>query len=339
MKAHRQSNAGVGADETNVQRSTNRFHSRLALVVACCLLPFAFLEPAVAQPRVAPAPATTQTTQASQPAPAIIGSWQAKEGMVRFEPGRLMEYSKGRLAILRIVKIEDQKVVLMIMGQTAAMKYKIEGGELVLTDKDQTTRYKRLDKTPVELVGPKPLALPQAAKLAPDKVKTACESLEKLYKDDQSARSGKASVEEVLKVQAENTKGLKMLLAEVGWIDVARFGAKASNQALMLAQHSGDLPLMMAALVEVKKDVKDQAMDAQGYAMLYDRLQLMLGEKQRYGTQVGKTGASDYAILPLEDPAKVNDFRKEIGLFPLEDYVKDLKKKFNVTDIKVMEEK
>jgi hypothetical protein len=58
------------------------------------------------------------------------------------------------------------------------------------------------------------------------------------------------------------------------------------------------------------------------YAILYDRLQLNLGCKQRYGRQVAKDSEGQPMVLPLEDASKVEQFRKEIGLPPLAEYLK-----------------
>lgn len=111
-------------------------------------------------------------------------------------------------------------------------------------------------------------------------------------------------------------------MQEVGWIDVGRFGADAANAAFLLVQHSANTPLMMAALPIIEKDVKAKRLDGEPFALLYDRLQLMLGGKQRYGTQLSANDKEDLVVPALEDRKKVDEYRKELGLPPLAEYLK-----------------
>lgn len=123
-------------------------------------------------------------------------------------------------------------------------------------------------------------------------------------------------------VVIENRKYLEKLIKELGWIDLHRFGPEGSGNAIVLAQHSEDLPLMITILPLVEKDYKNSAGDPVMYAILYDALQLRLGQKQRFGTQTGLDSDGNPMVLPLEDASKVEQFRKEIGLPPLEEYLK-----------------
>jgi hypothetical protein len=123
--------------------------------------------------------------------------------------------------------------------------------------------------------------------------------------------------DEMAKVDADNTESLVKLVQEVGWIDVERFRAPTANHAFLIVQHSMHVPLMLAALPLIEKDVMAKRLAAQPYALLYDRLQIMLGEKQRYGTQIGSNDQGALVVLPLTDRKRVEELRKEIGLFPL----------------------
>ena len=122
-------------------------------------------------------------------------------------------------------------------------------------------------------------------------------------------------------VDAENTKYLRTLVQDLGWIDAKRFGRRTATDAFLIVQHSGDLRLMQGALPEIEKDMKAGIGDPQDYALLYDRLKLNLGERQRYGSQIGQNAKGESVVLPLEDKAKVEEFRKAIGLFPLSQYL------------------
>ena len=107
----------------------------------------------------------------------------------------------------------------------------------------------------------------------------------------------------------------------MGWIDVDRFGSPAANAAFLLAQHSLDVRLMRAALPFLEKDKAPAKLGGEAYALLFDRLQILLGEKQRFGTQVDTMGGWPQAS-PLEDPEGVDERRLALGMLPLARYLK-----------------
>ena len=118
------------------------------------------------------------------------------------------------------------------------------------------------------------------------------------------------------KVDAENTRYVKSLVATLGWIDAERFGREAANAAFLIVQHSGDLRLMMAALPEIKKDLKAKRVDPQDYALLFDRIQTSVGEKQRYGTQLGQNEKGELIVFPLEDRKRWRSSAKRSACSP-----------------------
>ncbi len=79
---------------------------------------------------------------------------------------------------------------------------------------------------------------------------------------------------------------------------------------------------MVAVLPSVEKEYKNGGGDPIMYAILYDALQRHLGRKQRFGTQMGLDSAGNPMVLPLEGASKVDQFRQEIGLPPLAEYLK-----------------
>lgn len=120
---------------------------------------------------------------------------------------------------------------------------------------------------------------------------------------------------------SENTDYIRRLLAEVGWIDVERLGYATSKSAFLLVQHSWEPPLILAVLPELKRDVDAGRMDADAYVLLFDRLQLALGRRQRFGSQVATDETGALVVLPVEDPSKVDALRRDRGLIPLKEYV------------------
>ena len=54
-----------------------------------------------------------------------------------------------------------------------------------------------------------------------------------------------------------------------------------------------------------------------------DRMLMDKGEKQKYGSQLRMDNESgEWELWPIEDPEKVNNRRAEVGLEPIEEYVR-----------------
>jgi hypothetical protein len=170
---------------------------------------------------------------------------------------------------------------------------------------------------------PEPVALVLGARRTLDERELATIQSELARKRDldQAVRKDRRRRDEMARVDADNTTYLKSVVTDVGWIDVERFGQAAANAAFLLVQHSGDMPLMMAALPEIERDVRAGKADAQNFALLYDRTQLMSGGKQRYGSQLRENEDGELVVYRLEDPDRVDALRRELGLTPLRDYL------------------
>jgi hypothetical protein len=168
---------------------------------------------------------------------------------------------------------------------------------------------------------PEPLALGPATEIAPDVAAAIRAELDRRRVHDQAVRTDPDRRDEMKKVDADNTAYLKDVVMRHGWIDVKRFGVNAADAAFLIVQHSGDFPLMLAALPKIESDVKARRLSSQNYAFLYDRIHFMLGGKQRYGTQLVRSAAGKWVVSRLEDPDHVDQRRREIGLSPLRDYL------------------
>ena len=168
---------------------------------------------------------------------------------------------------------------------------------------------------------PEPLVLGARRELDEKIVAEIQEELARRRTLDQAVRRDRSRRPEMATVDADNTAYVRGVVTDVGWIDVERFGRPAADAAFLLVQHSGDLPLMLAALPEIEEDVRAGRADAQNFALLYDRTQLMSGGKQRYGSQIRENEDGDLVVYELEDPDRVDARRKELGLAPLRDYL------------------
>jgi hypothetical protein len=55
--------------------------------------------------------------------------------------------------------------------------------------------------------------------------------------------------------------------------------------------------------------------------MLEDRIRVFEGSPQRYGTQLDWNAEGQLSPLPIEEPAKLDERRKSVGIRPLEEEI------------------
>jgi hypothetical protein len=274
--------------------------------------------------------ATAATLAADEPpstpdCPAELkGCWVTTDqpaGYLLFEDGKCTLVDAGGPPQALQAAYALPQVILTMMGQSHSFGATVEGEVLTFTSSTKTRHYRRSDTVPAAL-RPAPLAFGPADPIPADRVQAIqADLMARLQQDQQFRQPGQVDAERMRAVDSENTAHLKKLVAEVGWIDADRFGKHASLAAFLIVQHSGDVPLMQAVLPHVEKDVKAKLMNGQLYALLYDRVQLMTGGKQRYGTQITPNAAGEMVVAGLEDKAQVDEFRREIGMGPLAPYL------------------
>lgn len=123
------------------------------------------------------------------------------------------------------------------------------------------------------------------------------------------------------------TRMIKKIVERFGCIDIKRFGEKICHYAWLLVQHSNHdtdfqeqyLKLMKKSDNVLKRDI----------AYLTDRIAVLKGYPQKYGTQFDPSTINDiYSPYPIKDPLTVNLRRSKMGLEPIEKYIKYMRKKY-----------
>lgn len=126
----------------------------------------------------------------------------------------------------------------------------------------------------------------------------------------------------------ENTEAFKAFVKANGWPKISEVGARGAKAAWTLAQHADSDPIFqLEALQMMQALVPSGEVSKQDYAYLYDRVSLKLAGRQRYGTQ---TVCSKGLRMPqpLEDPRRIDELRREVGLSPEADYLRLLDQQF-----------
>lgn len=117
----------------------------------------------------------------------------------------------------------------------------------------------------------------------------------------------------------------KAIIAKYGYpgYDIA---GKTSEHFWAIIQHcDDDIAFQDKVLVLMKKQVAANNANKQNYAYLMDRVLVNKNQKQIYGTQLQRDKVTGkFKPFPLKYPKTVNRLRKQIGLEPLENYIKSI---------------
>lgn len=127
--------------------------------------------------------------------------------------------------------------------------------------------------------------------------------------------------QEIGREDAASTAFMKETVARIGWPTITRVGNEGADNAWLLVQHADrDRPFQAHCLKLMEPLLVKGEVDPKNFAYLYDRVAIGTGKKQRYGTQATSRG-NQWVISDLENPAKVDEYRRQVGLGPLKDYL------------------
>jgi hypothetical protein len=133
---------------------------------------------------------------------------------------------------------------------------------------------------------------------------------------------GKLIIEEMAEIDASNCRRLKEIIDKRGWPSRTLVGAEGAHAAFLLAQHANrDLPFQERCLRLMQMAQKGEVAGAD-LALITNRVAVANGRKQVYGTQVELRDGRWRVQGAVEDPNKLNDRRKEVGLASMEEYLR-----------------
>lgn len=127
-------------------------------------------------------------------------------------------------------------------------------------------------------------------------------------------------------VHRRNADRLLAILSEVGWPGRSTVGEAGARAAWLVLQHSiGTPPLMRQGLALVRQSVETGDATAAEAAMLEDRVRILSGLPQIYGTQFDWDEHGVMNPAPIEDPDTVDVRRAAVGLPPLADRLREIR--------------
>ena len=120
-------------------------------------------------------------------------------------------------------------------------------------------------------------------------------------------------------IHRRNASRLAAILDQDGWPGRSRVGEDGAAAAWLVLQHAiGDPALMRRGLALLEAAAARGDASAQHVAMLEDRVRVLEGRPQRYATQFDWDESGELSPLPIEEPARVDERRRRMGLPPLE---------------------
>lgn len=160
------------------------------------------------------------------------------------------------------------------------------------------------------------------------KYRNQMEEIQSKYGGD--GKEMRALVKSMKETDSVNLVKVSAIYNKFGWLGEDEIGSQGNTTLFMVVQHS-DLKSQEKYLPVISEAVKKGKAKARHLALLQDRVNLLQGRKQIYGSQVSwNMKTNDYYVLPLEDPENVDKRRAGVGLSPLADYLSEMGIKWDV---------
>lgn len=124
----------------------------------------------------------------------------------------------------------------------------------------------------------------------------------------------------------QNTKNLaelEGLLDSKGWPKKSQVGSLAASAPFFVLQHS-NAGAQEKYIGMFEAACRNNEGNWQHYALMFDRMRMNQNKPQRYGTHhyLDPAAGNIKELYPLEDEVRVDEWRREIGLEPLQQYLK-----------------
>ncbi|OGN15193.1 MAG: hypothetical protein A3G02_00335 [Candidatus Yanofskybacteria bacterium RIFCSPLOWO2_12_FULL_44_13b] len=123
-------------------------------------------------------------------------------------------------------------------------------------------------------------------------------------------------------IDKKNIKELKKIVYKVGWPDKKLVGVKAALGAWLIVQHGVfNIEFQKYCLGLLKKAVADKKMPQFTVPFLIDRIKMVEGKPQLFGTQFfKKTRSGKLHLWKIYNKKGIDKRRKKCGLEPLKNH-------------------
>jgi hypothetical protein len=116
-------------------------------------------------------------------------------------------------------------------------------------------------------------------------------------------------------VHSRNAERLREIIEQRGWPGRTLVGERGARAAWLILEHASAYPqLMRGGLAMIRDAAARGEVSAAEVAVLEDRIRILEGRPQLYGTQYDWDDRGEMSPLPIEDPKQVDERRLAIGL-------------------------
>ena len=124
-----------------------------------------------------------------------------------------------------------------------------------------------------------------------------------------------ASDAEIAAADESHLTAMERIVEPEKWPCISEVGERAAKAAFLITSHHLDTVTLAFYLPQLKQRCLEGEAEWLWYATMYDRLQVLKGLPQRYGTQYRRVeGEEEYELFPLENAVMVDRWRDELGL-------------------------
>lgn len=115
---------------------------------------------------------------------------------------------------------------------------------------------------------------------------------------------------------------MKRIVDSVGWPTYTRVGREAGHMAWLIVQHQDADPEFQKHCLRLMEPlVAKGEVSGTDFAYLTDRVAINTGGMQMYGTQMSLVNGKAVPTR-LRDPRRVDERRRQVGLGPLDEYIR-----------------
>lgn len=136
--------------------------------------------------------------------------------------------------------------------------------------------------------------------------------------------------EDIRRTDSLNLIQVKRIFRQYGYPGADMAGKQSAHNFWLLIQHCDQDPAFQEEVLgAMKQEVENGTVSAWNYAYLTDRVLVNQGKPQVYGTQMQlNRDSTSFEPKPMIEPEKVDDRRGEMGLSPIEFYIKTMNTRY-----------
>ncbi len=156
-----------------------------------------------------------------------------------------------------------------------------------------------------------------------------------MVEEDQRVRAELAATGELFdgyalkmaEVHRRNAQELEAMIEQYGWLGKSLVGEDGASAAWLILQHAiGHPELQRRCLPIVQGAVTRGETEPAHAAYLEDRIRFFERRPQRYGTHFDWDENGQMSPYLLEDPDRVDEYRRAVGLPPLAERIEEARK-------------